>query len=377
MKYSFFFLWLLIGSQWSLGQSELTLKLEALHDSDSYTTIIEAHGDKVQNYEAKDIFLVGLAYYMMSDDAKTLKMMDLSIEKDPSQSGPYFYKGLTYYYMGALDKALTMLHKAIALDDESSPFYVALGDVYKEQGALQNALEAYITASQKEYPEDRAFAMIPQMYAQLNQTENALKAFYNAKNHIDPENNSYKIALYNIGLYEYLNANYDKALAALQELLAKDPDDFTTMTKLIQVYYAKEDFEKAQPLKDALYKAHEAGRLPDHLKERFCFDQFSLDQAYVFVYEYYRDAPKALFYKHVFYVTDKASGATKFTIQTENSPVSIELGGSKYILGMDKGRVHYNLGIGLDAPIDYKVLKTQVMERIHKIIAEKTNTGKD
>jgi hypothetical protein len=49
--------------------------------------------------------------------------------------------------------------------------------------------------------------MIPQIYAELNQPDKALLAFYKSKESISKDSDSYINALYNIGLYEYLNKN--------------------------------------------------------------------------------------------------------------------------------------------------------------------------
>jgi len=256
------------------AQEQITTELEIAYGEQKYDLIISEHSEKVSEYPAKAIYYVGIAYYMKADDNNVLKLMDLSLKKDKTDPDAYFIKGMTLNYMGQFDNAIESFNNAIELDSSNTNYFSGLGDSYIGQEKYEKALSAYMTATEKNEPTDRPFTMIPQIYAELNQPEKALEAFYKSKATISKESDSYINALYNIGLYEFLNRDYDKSEIAYKELIELAPNDYNSYAKLIQVYYSKKEYEKAEPLKEKLYQAYEQGKLTDNLKSMFCFDQF-------------------------------------------------------------------------------------------------------
>lgn len=354
----------------SYSQEQITSELEKAYGEKKYEFIISEHSEKVSEYPAKAIYYVGMAYYMKADDNNTLKLMDLSIKKDNTDPDAFYIKGMTLNYMNQYGKAIESFNKAIALDSSNSNYFSGLGDSYISQEKYEKALSAYITATEKNEPIDRPFTMIPQIYAALNQPEKALEAFYKSKQTISKESNSYIIALYNIGLYEFLNKDYNKSEIAYNELIEIAPTDYDSYAKLIQVYYGKKEYEKAKPLKKTLYQAYEQGKLSGNIKTMFCFDQFDWNNKLILAYERFAVNEGKLYYKHIFYITNE-QGETEFTIQTENSPISVELGGPKYMLGMDKNGTHSTFRYGFEENFKYEDLKKTVI----LVLEEKIKAG--
>ncbi|AUC75785.1 hypothetical protein CW732_08880 [Olleya sp. Bg11-27] len=352
------------------AQEQITTELEKAYGKEKYDLIISEHSEKASEYPAKAIYYVGMAYYMKADDNNVLKLMDLSIKKDKTDPDTYFIKGMTLNYMGQFDKAIESFNKAIELDSTNTNYFTGLGDSYISQEKYEKALPAYIAATEKNEPIDRPFTMIPQIYAELNQPEKALEAFYKSKATISKESDSYINALYNIGLYELLNKDYNKSEIALKELIELAPNDFHSYAKLIQVYYGKKEYEKAKPLRAKLYRAYEQGVLKDNLKEMFCFDQFDWNDKLIQAFERFAVKEGELYYKHLFYVVND-KGETEFRIQTENSPISVELGGPKYVLGMDKGGTHSTFRYGFEEDFNYEDLKKTVI----LVLDEKIKAG--
>lgn len=342
------------------SNDELVKSIKAQYENEQYKEIIAEHSDKLDGYSAKAVCYVGKAYYMVADDDNCLKTMDLSIAKDDSDPDPYYIKGMTYNYMGQFQKALQLLEKAIELNPEKSHYHSGLGDSLYSLNDLGRALEAYITATKKDKPIERPFVMIPQIYADMNDPESSLKSLYNAKNHISKKSRSYISVLYNIGLNEYLNKNYDDAEASFKELLEIDPNDYHTFSKLIQVYYGKKQFEKAAPIREILYDAHKKGILENNLKHKFCFDQFEWNDKLILVFERFNESDDKIYYKHIFYVTK--DNKVEYQIQTEFSPIAMELENTKYLLGMNKDDTHYTFNIGFKEDFNYLELKKTVIE---------------
>lgn len=352
------------------AQEQIITELKHAYEEEKYDWIISEHSDKASKYPAKAIYYIGMAYYMKTDDSNVLKIMDLSIEKDKTDPDAYFIQGMTLNYMGQFDKAIESFNKAIDLDSGNTNYYSGLGDSYISQQKYKNALSAYITATEKSEPIDRPFTMIPQIYAELNQPEKALEAFYKSKETISKESDLYINALYNIGLYEFLNKDYNKAEYAYKELIELAPNDYQSYAKLIQVYYGEKEYEKAKPVKAKLYEAYEQGKLEGNLKSMFCFDQFEWNGKLILAYERFAVNEGELYYKHIFYVPNE-KGETEFTIQTENSPISIELGGPKYVLGMNKDGTHSTFSYGFDENFKYEDLK----ETVILVLEEKIKAG--
>ncbi|WP_075341914.1 hypothetical protein [Tenacibaculum agarivorans] len=117
-------------------------------------------------------------------------------------------------------------------------------------------------------------------------------------------------------------------------------------------------------MKEKLYQAYDKGILDDNLKQMFCFDQFEWQDKLILAYERFAVKEGKLYYKHVFYVTNK-EGKTEFTIQTENSPISVELGGPKYAIGMDKDGVHSTFGF-IPEDFNYDDLKSIIIKILDK-----------
>ncbi|MCH8535949.1 MAG: tetratricopeptide repeat protein [Flavobacteriaceae bacterium] len=352
------------------AQEQITTELKKAYQEEKYDLIISEHSEKVEEYSAKAIYYVGMAYYMKADDNKVLKLMDLSIKKDNTNPDAYFIKGMTLNYMGQFEKAIEYFNKAIELDSRNPNYFSGLGDSYISQEKYEKALSAYLTATEKNKPIDRPFTMIPQIYAELNQPDKALQAFYKAKQTISKESDSYANILYNIGLYEFMNENYDKSEIAYKELIELAPNDYHSYAKLIQVYYRKKEYDKAKPLKEKLYQAYEQGKLTGNLKSMFCFDQFEWNGKLILAYERFAVKEGELYYKHIFYVPNE-NGETDFTIQTENSPISVELGDPKYILGMDKDGTHSTFRYGFEEDFNYEDLKNTVI----LVLDEKIKAG--
>jgi tetratricopeptide (TPR) repeat protein len=344
------------------AQDKITEELKTLSDSEQYGKIIEQYAPKSKDYSAKSLYYVGLAYYMTEDDNNCIKFMDLSIRKDDKDPAPHYIRASTLNYMGKYNEAIKGFQAAISLKSDDAKSYSGLGDSYNQLGKNDLALEAYKKATEQEKCPDRPYSMIAQIYSELKENDKALEAFYIAKSKISKKSNSYINALFNIGLLESLKENYEKAEPAFVELIQLDTKDYHSYAKLIQIYYARKEYEKAKPYKDKLYEAHRKGELKDNLEDMFCFDQFKWKDKLIQAFERFEEGNKNDIYnKHLFYVVNQ-EGKIEFRIQTEYSPISVEQGGIKYLLCMTKGNEHSTFNIGFNDNFNYDDLKKAVIE---------------
>lgn len=360
MKNLIIFLFFSVFALNIFGQDSLALELKNQYDAGKYDEIITEHPNW-DNYSAKAIYYLGMANYMKENDAKCIELMNLSISKDTTDSDPYYIKGMTLMYGDNLKEAINSINKAIEIFPESSDYYSSLGDCYFNLEDYNNALTAYQKATEKPKHIDRPYLMIPQVFLSLKKEKEALKAFYIAKEKISKETPSYINLLFNIGLIELLDKNYDEAEKIYEEIISAAPEDYHSYSKLIQIYYGKKEYEKAKPIRAKLYEAHKNNRLDENLKYMFCFDQFNWKDKLVMVFEKFAEPKGELYYKHVFYITNE-KGDIEFSIQTENSPISEELGGAKYLIGKNVDNSHYTYPIGFDADFKYEDLKEVVIQ---------------
>jgi tetratricopeptide (TPR) repeat protein len=350
----------------AFSQDEITKQLKADYESEKYDQIIKEHSEKATEYTAKSLYYIGLAYYMKEDDNNCIKLMDKSISKDAKDPKPYYIKASTLNYMQRYDEAVKTFQLAIALKADEAEYYSGLGDSYYNLDKLDLALEAYKKATEQKYCPDRPYSFIAQIYSDQKNNDKALEAFYIARSTISKESNSYINALFNIGLLESLKGNYDKAEPAFVELLQLDPTDYHSYAKLIQIYYHRKEYDKANPYKDKLYEAYKKGLLKDNLKEMFCFDQFNWSDKLIQVFERFEVKEGELYYKHLFYVVNKENDI-EYKIQTENSPISVELGSPKYAIGMDQDGTHSTFGF-IEENFKYDDLKSIVIQILEKEI---------
>lgn len=347
----------------ALAQDSVKLKL--LTESNQYDEAIR-YASQQSELSAPALYYLGLAYYMKEDDANCLKFMELSIDKNNKDARPYYIKANTFNYMGKYNDAIPLFKTAIALNENDARYYSGLGDSYYQLKQYDMALQAFKKASEMPDAPDHALLMMPQLYSDLSQPDKALAESYNIKSRISRQGGGYNQVMFNIGLMEINSGNYDKAEVALKELTEQDPSDYQAYTKLIQICYHRKEYDKAKPYRDKLYEAYKNGELKNTLKDMFCFDQFKWNDKLVQVFERYQEGPSDRIYnKHLFYIVDK-NDKLEFRIQTEYSPISIALGGAKYLLCASINEVHVNYGIGINDDFKYEDLKNTVIKILEK-----------
>ncbi|SHL24296.1 tetratricopeptide repeat protein [Myroides odoratimimus] len=351
----------------TFGQDSVEVGLKALTDQDKYKEITEIYINDIDKLSAKSLYYIGNAYYMLENDQECLKYINLSIEKDNSNSASYFLKGNTLNYTERYTDAIEAFNQAIKLNPNDALFYSGLGDSYNQLKQYQQALDAFSNATKMENCPIRSFYMLGQLCMDLNMNSEALKAYYVTKSKIDFQSEYYVNILFNIGLLELLANNYKKAEPIFEEIIKISPTDFHSYAKLIQVYYHNKQYEKAEPLKAVLYKAFKQGELVDtDLEDMFCIDQFSWNNKKIMTFERYEEGDKnMIYYKHIFYLLDD-NGDVEIQVQTEYSPFAAQTGDVKYLLCASKGSTHYNSGIGLKKGYTYqyaKILAIQMFEK--------------
>lgn len=351
------------------AQDTVGEELQALLEAEQYERIVE-HAPRAADYSAKALYCIGQAYFMLEQDDKCLQFMDRSIAKDDTDPAAHFTRASALSYSGDHQGALKGFQAALKLGPDHAKSLIGLGDAYAQLEQYDQAIEAYMKATQQPDCPDRAYLMIADVYAEQEEHQKALEAYRTVQQKVPPGSDAYVNVLYNIGLLESLHGDADKAEAAFKEVLQLNPADHHTCAKLIQLHYRRQQYAAAQPYKDILYSAHKQGALNKHLQDMFCIDQFPWKNYQIQVYERYQSEGNGDIYdKHRFYVVDY-KGDIVMRAQTEFSPISVELGGPKYLLCANKGGTHYNPGIGFNDDFLYDDLKAAALKLIEKTMAK-------
>ncbi len=353
----------------SYAQQDVAGELEKLDANQQYEKIVKQYGSKTKHLDGKSLYYVGNAFYMLGRDEDAIKLLKQSIEKDPSSPAPHFTLASSLNYSGKYNEAIAEFREALKLEDNSL-FYSGIGDAYFMMEKPDSALANYQTATKKPNCMERPYMMIPQIYLDKSDTLKAIEGYYIAKANVNPGSEEYIRALFNIGLIEYLRGNYDNAEKAYIEITGKNNTDYQVYSKLIQVYYAKGEPEKAKPWRELLYEANRKKLLPMEIADRFCFDQFRWNGLDVLVYERYQEGDSDnIYYKYIFFVLNKEHESLG-TVQTEYSPFSKELGGPKYLMCAEVKTTHHNPGIGFNDDASYEDLKKAAIWMFDKYIKE-------
>lgn len=356
---TFLIVWAFLMPALTFSQSEDSETIRLLYEGNNYDKIISKYSSKAEVLDAKAVFYIGLAYFDKEDDKNAVSMFNLSITKDPKCSDCHFYLGLVSVYSSDFQTAFKHIDDAIAIDSNMAKYYTIKGDVYTELNLFEDALKMFQRAIKTPESSDRAYSQIAQVYLAMNDNEKALDALHTARKMMNKSSAEYNNVLFNTGLLELLKSNYDVALSLYEEFISLYPEDYHAYSKIIQCYYGKKEYDKADPYRKKLYEAHEKELLPDNMKSMFCFDQFDYKGQRVQVFEKFYEKEGELYYKHLFYLTD-AEGNIVSRVQTENSPIAFELNGLKYAIGMDQNNTHSTFGF-IEENFNYDDLKKVVI----------------
>ena len=326
---------------YSFGQTESSRNLKLLFEQNKYDEIINYQPKDNQQLSAEELFYKGKAFYMMSADEQANQYFDLAIEKGPVFGSMYFHKAMILLYANKLNESLSLFDKAISLSPTESDFYAGKAEAFSALKKTDSAQVYFEKATQLPFCKPRAFVMLGQIYQGQNKYEQALASYQQALSQLSENDEMYQNTSFNLGLTQQLSGKIDDSRKTFEKHTMLYPTDYQAVAKMIQVYYALQQFEKAAPLKKKLYAAHQAKQLKADMEKQFCFDQFIWNGKRVMAFEKFAEPDDFLFAKHHFYVmTD--NNDIDYQIDSESS-AAIRMSNSKnqYVLCLVKNQKHH------------------------------------
>jgi tetratricopeptide (TPR) repeat protein len=253
-----------------------------------------------------------------------------------------------------LTESLAAIEKVIAKNGKDAEAHYTRGWVLSRLLRRDDAVAEY----------DRALAIDPKfasaaynagvVLSDLNRDKEALVRFDKALA-IDPKHVD---AAYNAGQAYYNQKDFKHAAERWATAQKLEPDDFQIAKKLVQAHNALGDEAAAAKARDAvfaLWKAGKAGQIKDYV-----FDQFDVGGHHIYAFETF-DTSGDLAYVYRFAVTDHDRPIGSVNLETS---AVIREHGVSYLLGVDKGGVHGQLGKMFEKLPSYRELKPLVIEAI-------------
>jgi len=351
--------------------------LESIRESykkEEYKSLISKYADKTKKLNAKEIYYVGMSYYMLEDDENALKYLSASIEKGPADFDMYYYRGMTLYYMKRYNEALPDINNAIDMLPDEMDFYLGKSKVYS---ALEKTDSAILTLETAFQIDSSNIQILDELAFLLSETKNYDRAIHINNcvlKNVSENSNEYKNALYNVGLFHLLLGQADKAEPYFISCVAKFPKYYDAIPKLIQCLYVQKKYTQSEPYKKQLYELHKKNALPKSMEEMFCFDQFYWKDKLVMAFEYFEVLDNGFkTIKYRFFVTD-GSGNIEYWVQSESS-AAVKLSEGDYILAVEKNNNHFSYwSYKFNDLSDYDALKVQVFKILNEEIQPDAST---
>ena len=333
-------------------------EIKAHSTAKQYTEVI-GFAKYAKELNDSSLYRIGRAYLREKDQVNARKFFDLTLAQNPRYQNAWYFRGVISRYESAFKETLADAKKAIEIDSTDADYYFLEGDAYWELKEFDKARMSFEAATRQKDCALSAWAYIGELYTELEQPEKAAKAFRDALPHVQQDTAMYLRCLYNLGVNEHLTKHFDLAEQAFTEVVRLNPMDYRGLSKLIQAQYAQKKYKSADLLKKQIYDGWKAGKLPESMKEDFCFDQFEWKGKRVLVYERFAESGD-LYYKHVFYLLDE-KGNDVLQVQTEYS-FAIAMSGKKYTLGKNEGKTHFTfIQFLFEENFNYDDLKSKVI----------------
>ncbi len=302
------------------------------------------------------IFLSGQQIKTLLDQGKIDEVLDLISQDENLTAEDYYYASMLYHQKGHSQESMNYIQMALE-KEKTAEYYQFLAFLQNKNGDCWKALES-LNEVYKLEPSNQTLLMKAKVYNYCFKEPNYDKAISTYQKVLKTEanmeavqslsllytsQNRYKQAhSYLEGLLknqrftehkdyiQFINAtlyfeqkDYEKAEEQLNELLIRDPKDFISIAKLIQIRYAQERSDETETLRKRLYEGYDTKQLPEFIKDKYQFDQFSVDNYTVKAFEAFADEKDykegdQVLYKYIFEIYDDADQFL-YTIQAEYS----------------------------------------------------------
>ena len=196
------------------------------------------------NLEAYDLFLRSRTYrlrFTKQAVAQARQMLERAIELDPKFAAAYADLSLIHFLEAVewsegpevLDQGLKLAQRAVALDDSLPLAHTRLGWIYLWKKQHEQAITEFERAVALDANYALAYTRLGATLAFAGRPDEAIPLVKKAMR-LNPHGDA--IYPLHLGIAYYLSGQYEEAIAALKEALARSPDYLPAHRKLAAVY---------------------------------------------------------------------------------------------------------------------------------------------
>lgn len=333
--------------------------MQALFEAQSYDKAIEL-GEQTEKPDAEVLFYLGLCYAEKKEEQKAISFYNKAIEKNSSEPTYYFHKSLSLLMLEKYSESMSAINKGISIRNDDPRFFGVKGELFYRQKQYDSAFRCYSYGIHLQGCPRRPFQLLMEIADYQDNITEAQHVLTSALEDIDSLYPAFDYSLFYLAECAYKLKNFDEMEALLTRLLSRNPQNFEAMEKMIQLFYAQKEYQKAEYWRKKLYIAHRLHQLPTYLDDEFCFDIMEWNHKKIVACERY-DENDNFYYKHVFYVVNK-EGEIELQVQTEYSK-AVKEAKKQFVMGKTDGKFHSTyFKLLLDKNFDYKQLQTYLFQ---------------
>lgn len=348
-----------------LSAQDLLPRFRDMYQDGRYQEIISYKPKKKDVLSGKAIYYVAMAHYKLQEDDAALSEMDKAIATGPADWDMFYYKGMILLYQSKPADALPCMERSIQMLPGEPDFVAGKAQAFQALGKNDSAITYYKMASGLQGCRSYVYVQLAELYQEANNPSQSYEAYEQALAHMTPDDPGRQNCAYNIGLMEELTGRFEEARVTFEAFVKQYPDDYRAISKMMQAYYALGQYEKAAPYRQQLYDAKKAHKLPEEMKDMFCYDQFLKDTFRIMAWERFVPRGEMVKVKYIFYVKG-AHDSLLYHIDLESDDMLGTTGSSRYVLcTVRDGSYSTHWKYVFPENFSYPVVKAAVLELVH------------
>lgn len=260
-------------------------ELRQWFEAQNYEKISEYAATNPEGLTDSAYFWIGRTYVRLYEDQTAVAYLNRATQKNPKFADAHFYKAVSLVAMGQMEAGTASVEEAIKNDATKGLYYAFRADLHRNAQQAAQAIKLYEQAMKFADCPLQAYEHLANLYTEQKNYKKALEIQRKQVNTADresligkqtytPEELNY--ILYNMALTEYKLKDYKAAEQTLLRLRKAQPEKHQITAKLVQVYYASKQQEKAAPLEAEIQRARAEQKLSKSMVESYCFDQFDV-----------------------------------------------------------------------------------------------------
>jgi tetratricopeptide (TPR) repeat protein len=197
--------------------------LTELFDNKEYKKVIENYENTT---DSKELYYLALSYYQLENDKLNISKMKQAIANGNTNPDCYHYISNSFTYLNQADSSIKYLKIGSEVYPTDIETWRLLASAHLNNKSIDEAISIYEKIN-TDFPSSHIGYMgLANHYAGLKSYSKALENYNSALKNCSKENSDYLSLLFNAGLCNQQNDNYNGAVTLFNELVLLDKTDF-------------------------------------------------------------------------------------------------------------------------------------------------------